>query len=53
LGNAYFAGIIVVSRIFANKITVLVVAASVTGIDLLIEQVHQNLIFCNLKDYLI
>jgi putative membrane protein len=32
------AGIIVVSRIFANKITVLVVAALlVTGIDLLIE----------------
>jgi putative membrane protein len=40
------AGIIVVSRIFANKITVLVVAALlVTGIDLLIEQVAQNLIF--------
>jgi putative membrane protein len=41
-----FAGIIVVSRIFANKITVLVVAALlVTLIDLLIEQVAPKLDF--------
>jgi putative membrane protein len=40
------AGIKVVSRIFANKITVLVVAAMlVTGIDLLIEQVAPKLDF--------
>lgn len=40
------AGIIVVSRIFANKITVLVVAALfVTLIDLLIEQVAPKLDF--------
>jgi putative membrane protein len=40
------AGIIVVSRIFTNKITVLVVAALlVTGIDVLIEQVAPKLDF--------
>jgi putative membrane protein len=40
------SGIIVVSRIFANKIIVLVVAAIlVTGIDLLIEQVAPKLDF--------
>jgi putative membrane protein len=48
------AGIIVVSRIFANKITVLVVAALlVTGIDLLIEQVAPKLDFLAKVDYLI
>jgi len=41
-----FAGITTVSRIFANKITVLIVAALlVTGIDLLIEQVAPKLDF--------
>jgi putative membrane protein len=41
-----FAGIIVVSRIFANKITVLLVAALlVTLIDLIIEQVAPKLDF--------
>jgi putative membrane protein len=40
------AGIIVVSRIFANKITVLIVAALlVTLIDLVIEQVAPKLDF--------
>lgn len=40
------AGIMVVSRIFANKITVLIVAALlVTGIDVLIEQVAPKLDF--------
>lgn len=40
------AGIIVVSRIFANKTTVLIVAALlVTGIDLVIEQVAPKLDF--------
>jgi putative membrane protein len=49
------AGITVVSRIFANKITTLIVAALlVTGIDVLIEQVAPKLDFGNLKvDYLI
>jgi putative membrane protein len=41
-----FAGITTVSRIFANKITVLIVASLlVTGIDLLIEQVAPKLDF--------
>jgi putative membrane protein len=41
-----FAGIIIVSRIFANKITVLLVAALlVTLIDLIIEQVAPKLDF--------
>jgi putative membrane protein len=40
------AGIIAVSRIFANKITVLIVATLlVTGIDLVIEQVAPKLDF--------
>jgi putative membrane protein len=41
------AGITVVSRIFANKITTLIVVAAllVTGIDVLIEQVAPKLDF--------
>ena len=45
------AGIIVVSRIFANKITVLIVAALlVTLIDLVIEQVAPKLDFWQFED---
>lgn len=46
-----FAGITTVSRIFANKITVLIVASLVvTGIDLLIEQVAPKLDFWQFED---
>ncbi|MBC7524312.1 MAG: carotenoid biosynthesis protein [Flavobacterium sp.] len=45
------AGIITVNRIFANKLTVLSVAALlVTGIDLLIEQVAPKLDFWQFKN---
>jgi putative membrane protein len=48
------AGIIVVSRIFANKITTLIVAALLVGIDVLIEQVAPKLDFWQFEvDYLI